>query len=275
MGEVAKFCRARQAVCHGAKQVPQVALLFSTAAHYHEVNGLFPHELSHLQGTLQALLESQNSVELLGEHRLSGRMNEYPLIVIPELDTLEPGFKAELVRYVREGGKLLLVGPGPAALFRDELGSSAAPVPGANPEAAIATVGKGQIAATNVPFSRPYLANPSEASRHALNALVWRLFPDPIAEVTGSSDVDVVVNRVHGSLAVNLINTAGPHADPQNGIMRSIPPVGPLQVTIRSDQRPGRVTLEPGGQALSFAYRDGRIHLTLDRLEIHDIVMVR
>ncbi len=34
MAEVAKFCRARQAVCHHAEAVPQVALLFSTAAHY-------------------------------------------------------------------------------------------------------------------------------------------------------------------------------------------------------------------------------------------------
>jgi len=41
MAEVAKFCRARQAVCHHAEAVPQVALLYSTAAHYRKVNGLF------------------------------------------------------------------------------------------------------------------------------------------------------------------------------------------------------------------------------------------
>ena len=31
MAEVAKFCRARQAICHHAEPVPQVALLYSTA----------------------------------------------------------------------------------------------------------------------------------------------------------------------------------------------------------------------------------------------------
>src|SRR5690349_1796418 len=41
MAEVAKFCRARQAFCHHAVQVPQVALLYSTAAHYRQINGLF------------------------------------------------------------------------------------------------------------------------------------------------------------------------------------------------------------------------------------------
>ena len=36
MAEVAKFCRERQAICHHATQVPQVAVLFSTAAHYRQ-----------------------------------------------------------------------------------------------------------------------------------------------------------------------------------------------------------------------------------------------
>ena len=49
MAEVAKFCRARQAVCHRAEPVPQVALLYSTAAHYREINGLFHRDLSRHQ----------------------------------------------------------------------------------------------------------------------------------------------------------------------------------------------------------------------------------
>lgn len=122
MAEVAKFCRARQELCHHARQVPQVALLYSTAAHYRRINGLFSRDPSPLQGTLEALLESQQSVEVLGEHRLTGRMREYPLIVVPEWDYLDPKFRQELVSYVRKGGNLLLIGPGPAGLFREELG---------------------------------------------------------------------------------------------------------------------------------------------------------
>ncbi len=122
MAEVAKFCRERQKLCHHAVQVPQVALLYSTAAHYRRINGLFSRDPSPLQGTLEALLESQQSVEVLGEHNLTGRMNEYPLIVVPEWDYLEPKFRRELVAYAEKGGNLLLIGPGPAGLFRDELG---------------------------------------------------------------------------------------------------------------------------------------------------------
>lgn len=122
MAEVAKFCRERQALCHRAKQVPQIAVLFSTPAHYRLINGLFSRDQSHFRGTLEALVESQHSVELLGEHQLEGRLKEYPLIVIPEWQYLDSEFQKELVGYVRDGGNLLLVGGRTSALFQPELG---------------------------------------------------------------------------------------------------------------------------------------------------------
>ena len=60
MAEVAQFCRERQALCHRAEAVPQVALLLSTAGHYRRINGLFSRDLGRLSGVLQALLESQH-----------------------------------------------------------------------------------------------------------------------------------------------------------------------------------------------------------------------
>jgi hypothetical protein len=122
IAEVARFCRARQAFCHGATPVPQVALLYSTASHYREIRGLFNRDLSRISGTLQALVESQQVVDVVSEHNLTGRMAEYPLIVVAECDYLEPAFKQDLVAYVRNGGNLLLVGPSVASLFTAELG---------------------------------------------------------------------------------------------------------------------------------------------------------
>jgi hypothetical protein len=99
-------------------------LLYSTAAHYREVNGLFNRDLARINGTLQALLESQQSVEVLSEHHLTGRMSEYPLIVVPECHYLDPAFKQELLAYVKAGGNLLLIGPESAALFPAKLGAT-------------------------------------------------------------------------------------------------------------------------------------------------------
>jgi hypothetical protein len=297
--------------------VPQVALLYSTEDHYRHANGLFPRDLSSLKGTLQDLLESQLSVVVVSEHHLAGRMAEYPLIVVPECGVLEPGFKDELVSYVRGGGNLLLVGPQAAALFEPELGialesepsrgpafldhrGAIIPIQGRRrfvklgreaqrfgrlltskessssswPAASLNTLGKGKIAATYFDFSKGYLADRNATARTFLNELARKLFPEPLVEVKGSPDVDVILARIGGRLAVNLVNTAGPHADVSSPILDSIPPVGPLELAIRMAARPKSVTLEPGGQALGFEYRDGVARATVSRLDIHGVVVI-
>ncbi len=122
MAEVAAFCRARQAVCHHAMPVPQVGLLLSTADQYRRIRGLFNRDHAHVEGVLHALLESQQSVEVLGEHQLSGRLAEYPVLVVPECRYLEPEFRNSLAAYAEAGGNLLLIGPSAARLFERELG---------------------------------------------------------------------------------------------------------------------------------------------------------
>jgi hypothetical protein len=317
MAEVAKFCRARQAICHRTVPVPQVAMLYSTASHYREINGLFNRDLSRLRGTLQALLEGQQSAEVLGEHNLTGRMAEYPLIAVPECDYLEPAFKEELVAYVQAGGNLLLIGPKTAAMFASELGATldgkaqseprylahggelvatqgqtqgvtlqpkAQPFgqlhtagntsSPSQPAASITKLGKGKIAATYFCFSQGYISRPSGTSRSFLNDLARQLFPRPLVDVKGSADVDLSVNRINGRLAVNLVNTAGPHADIRSPIHDAIPPIGPLEITIRTPNKPAKITLEPGDQDMPFEYRDGEAKLTLPRLEIHSVIVV-
>jgi len=316
MAEVAKFCRARQQLCHHAEAVPQVAMLFSTAAHYRHVKGLYSRDNNRLSGVLQALLQNQQSVEVLGEHHLAGRMGQYRLIVVPEWEYLDPPFKASLVDYVKGGGNLLLVGPQSAAMFQAELGATlqgepkpAGPVyfnyggttvtakgmvqdvrlvagvtplgvlhqtkdpkSAAQPAASIARLGRGQIAATYFTLGQGYLAEPTEAVRRLVGDLVRRMVPDPLVEVTGSIDVDVSVARNHGRLLVNLVNCAGPHRT--QSILDSIPPLGPLTVTIRQAQRPGKVTLQPSGKPLAVEYRDGRATVTVPQLAIHEAVVV-
>jgi hypothetical protein len=101
--------------------VPQTALLYSTASHYREINGLFSRDLSRISGTMQALLDSQQTVDVISEHMLGKQIADYPLIVVAECDYLEPAFKQQLIRYVENGGNLLLVGPQAASLFASEV----------------------------------------------------------------------------------------------------------------------------------------------------------
>lgn len=315
MAEVAKFCRARQKICHRAMPVPQVGVLLSTADQYRRIHGLFARDLHRIHGVLQPLLESQQAVEVLGEHQLAGRLADYPLLVLPEVQYLEPAFRDSLVGYVRGGGHLLLVGESSARLFERELGAvvqggtrytpttlvhgeqrlpihtptlavtlangtkgfgrldpADAKAPG-QPAASIAPLGKGSIAAIYFGAGQAYMKGRPVLLRRFLADLVRELFPRPLVEVTGSADVDVGLMRNHGTLQVHLVNTAGPHQT--QPILDSVPPVGPLTVTLRSDARPKAITLEPGGRAIPFDYRDGQVRLTVPRLEIHDILVVQ
>lgn len=120
MAEVATFCRERQALSHRAVIVPQVALLYSTTTHYRQSPQLFtPNSpaVRSLRGVLQALTETQHCLQIVSEHHLLGRMSDWPLIILPECDSLEETFRSDLVAYVRQGGRLLILGPKAAAPF--------------------------------------------------------------------------------------------------------------------------------------------------------------
>ncbi|QEH34392.1 hypothetical protein OJF2_29310 [Aquisphaera giovannonii] len=316
MAEVAAFCRARQALCHHSRAVPQVALLFSTPAHYRGVDQLFGRDNERLAGVLASLLESRHSVEVLGEHHLAGRLDDYPLIIVPEWEYLAPGFIEDLKGYARRGGSLLLIGPESAGLFADvldvkfdpaagrdvhlahdgavttlpgkapgvALGPRAKPVgtllatksdrSSGRPAAAVTGLGEGKVAATFFPMGRAYSHEPDATARAFLDALARSLFPDPIAVVAGSpsADVDVHVATKGGRLLVNLVNASGPHRT--EPILDAIPPVGPLDVTIRVPARPARVTLQPAGIDLPFAHENSRIRLTVPGVAVHEVVVV-
>jgi hypothetical protein len=121
MAEVAAFCRARQALVHHSKSVPQIAVLLSLEDQYRRNTGLFSRNLTRVNGVLRALVESQQAVDVLGEHHLTGRLGDYPLIIVPECDYLDPKFRDALADYAKKGGNLLLVGAASAKLFPSEL----------------------------------------------------------------------------------------------------------------------------------------------------------
>ena len=313
MAETAKFCRERQALCHHSEPVPQVAVLLSQAGHYRMINGLFSRDLTRVSGVLQALLESQHAVEVVGEHQLAGRLSEYPLIVVPEWAYLEPAFKTDLVAYVKAGGNLLLVGPKSAALFQAELGVTLEGEPLAKPQtlthnnATAQTKGFAQNvklgegaeafgtlqAATNAP------ALPAASIRTLGKGQIAATYVDLGQSYAGSRNA---VTRgflsgltwrlfpkpqveVTGSADVDvclmrkqgrlLVNLVNTSGPHQTEpIQEKIQPIGPLAVTLRLAAKPAKITLEPGAQPLAFEFRNGEAKLVVPRLDIHRVVVV-
>ena len=320
MAEVARFCRARQAVCHRAEAVPQIALLYSRAAHYRQSPRLFVPQsqgVTALRGALTCLIHSQQCVDIRSEHHLAGKMGQYPLIVVPEWDYLELAFRDELAAYVRGGGNLLLIGPAAAALFAKELDVEVSDEPAnsvrylehegwlagaavnlrkaklgarakpfgkvyasedlhseANVAASIARLGNGRIAGVYFSLGERYTSAQTTVARDWLAVLVQQLMPQPIVAVRGSHDVEVVLRRSQGRLAVNLLNGAGPHANPAVYTFDEVPPIGPLNISIRTPQKPRALRLAPSGASLDFRYENGVATATLPRLEIHEVLIV-
>lgn len=324
MAEVADFCRQRENLCHNAEPVPQICLLYSGKAFYRSNKKLFgggwgnPH-LQALRGTLHLLLESQRVVDICMEHHLEGRMDTYPVIIVPDWDYLEPSFRDELVGYAARGGNLIAIGPGPSALFSKELdieiagdthgectrwieydGHMAALTshfpdvrigPKAEsfgryypendpdsaeglPAAVVTKHGEGTISAVLCNIGQRYLVASTSVIRQFIGALIDRVYSRPAVKVAGSRFIDVSLAKKDGKLLVHLVNTAGPHADPNVYVFDDIPAIGPLGITVACGARPKAVTIEPGARNLDWDYADGLVRTRVNSVQIHDIVSI-
>lgn len=249
MARVAEFCRARQAFCHHSVSVPQIALLYSTAAHYRESSRLFhwagSNGVTVLRKTLNQILQNQLGVQVVSEHHLTGKLSQWPVIVVPGWEYLRPEFRDELAAYAKAGGSLVLIGPGPAKLFQAELAAKMTP---------------SLIAVDSVDGTFP--------------STLQRALPAPVVQVRGARDVDVSPRMLNGRLSVHLVNTSGPHADAPDEGITAIEPVGPLTVSIRLPQTPRTITSQPEGQSLEISWTEGLATVTVPRLELYSILTV-
>jgi hypothetical protein len=124
MAEVATFCRARQAYCHGAEPVPQIGLILSREAYYRHIDKLMrPWSGVYMayRGILDCLLDSQHVVDVVVDHHLEQNIERYPLLILPEWKCIGVKLKRQLTAYVQKGGKLLVMGTEPTKLFAKEL----------------------------------------------------------------------------------------------------------------------------------------------------------
>ena len=275
MADVAVFARARQPYCHHSVSVPQVAVLVSTYDYQHRnlpwaPGALFPNFTGGAAGVMDCLLEAQYSVDLLGEGSLQPDMSRFPLIVIPECESLSGTFMDDLLGYVRGGGSLLVVGEGMSDSFSKASGIS---LKGA--EWFCDGLGSGKIGFIPEDISGDYEAGKgSDGIRARVNMLVNELFPEPMVEVVSSPYVDVSLRTLNGKLQVHLVNTSGDHRN--TPILESIDPVKDIEVSLRL---PGKlsgmvsqIVCQPEGKDLEFEYKDGKVTFKLPSLEVYDII---
>jgi hypothetical protein len=274
MADLAKFCRVRQAVCFRSRPVPQVAILLSTAGWKAEVGGIYnagPGQVASLQGLLQTLLDAGLSVEILMTHHMKGHASDYAMIAVPDWKTVEPEIVSELESYTRSGGRLLVNGPNARAVFADLLRAGIDREPIAD-GVTLMNVGSGTAVAVAATLARAYVRNPDPDTRALFTKIAARLVPDPIARVTGSDDVHIVIATKEGRTLVNLLNVAGPHRTAQ--VIDAIPPVGPLTVAVKRAKKPASVRIEPAGLDAESSWAAGVLTIKVPTVAIHEVIVI-
>ena len=124
LAEVADFCRKRRDFCLETKSVPQVALLHNPVDYYAKNDPLYclGESTRALEGALHALLQNNLPVDVLNDITLARRINQYPLVVIPEPESLCKELIDACKEYVHNGGNLLISGAYGPGIFSDLLG---------------------------------------------------------------------------------------------------------------------------------------------------------
>jgi hypothetical protein len=278
MGEIGEFCRARKPFCFRSVAVPQTIFVIPTASHYDRVNqagaGLFPNVLTWQRGLCNAILDSQYSLDVALGETFKKCAAEYPAAVLCEWETLPPDLVDFVADYVCQGGHLFLTGEKLCALFGQAFQDVVWQTSDFDPLLVSGTFGSGLVVKYPRCFSAEYLASPNEETRQLVEAAMRLLLPEPAVTVEGSHHVDVSLRRSSdGLLGVHLVNVSGPHqTDP---FFNDIQPIGPLTVRVKTEKAPESVTMQPAGTELPFRWEDGYVTVSVDQVDLYDIVVVK
>lgn len=117
--DVSEFILARKPYCFRGTPVHQCALLLSTYDRAQEATGLYSRTgYEKIMGATALLCDIGQSLEIVCEHTLRNEINEYKMIVVPEIyASLEKETVKMLLEYAKNGGNLVLIGKNTCTLF--------------------------------------------------------------------------------------------------------------------------------------------------------------
>jgi hypothetical protein len=75
-------------------------------------------------------------------------------------------------------------------------------------------------------------------------------------------------------LTLHLLNRTGFPVPDRYNFIDYVPPVGPLEVSLRVEAKPKNVLWMPEGKSLKWSWKDGRLRAAIPSLEIHGILLI-
>jgi len=139
-----------------------------------------------------------------------------------------------------------------------------------------AVIRKGNVIHIAQPIFRAYDEQGMQLHRDLVKNCIDLLYADPMLTCSLPSCGRVSVMQQPdeaGRLVVHLMY-ANPIKRGQTEVIEDIIPLFDVEVSVKTDHEPTKVYLAPEREAIDFAYDDGRVSLTVPRIEMNAIVVV-
>lgn len=134
---------------------------------------------------------------------------------------------------------------------------------------------KGKIGAIYGPICMNYFMNHHPFTRALIAKTARELFPNPIVRTDAPSMVDLSVRRdIKGHLCVHLANLCNMPVQDRRAYTEFIPPLFHIQLEVQYDHCPSRVMMQPKNVPASFHWENGRLTISVDRLDIHTAAVI-
>lgn len=307
--KTAEFCRERQQICWKSKLVEQIAVVYPEG---YDENSQCLYSAKYkkdLFGWIRALQDIQISTQVLQEYQcIRDILQRYPVVLLPSsMEYKEETIKA-LNEYVTSGGKLiaecdaikffgensetenkLIWLDGGDCLAAMETNCTAiGETEGiyyydnnyyddndCHTAAAVSRCGKGTLVKLGLEIGRVYKENSSPAVKKFIKNTLKLIEFEPIVKISGSGYVDVTIAQKEGALLINLINMLGAHDEFGVRSFDEIPPLYNIEVEIKCDNMPVSVMIEPEHIQPEYDFKESRLKVKVEKLEIHSVIVLK
>jgi hypothetical protein len=137
-----------------------------------------------------------------------------------------------------------------------------------------AAVQNGRAITFAVPILEAFGKHAMVAYRQILGNCINRLLPDPLIQDGGPSHLESTAVRKDGATIVHLISFLPSRQAEGLDIVTDPFPLVDMQLAVRLDRAPKRVTLQPAGVELPFVYADGYAQTRVTLLDGHAMVVL-
>lgn len=145
----------------------------------------------------------------------------------------------------------------------------------AKPAAILWSVGKGQVLLAPGPIGEIFDSTHTPAVRQFVARCLDELAPAQVSLRDTKAPLELALRRQGDATVLHLLNHANKQVAANFPAVDYIPKLEGQHVRLRLARKPGNVTWQPGGIALSFDWKDGVLSFETPPIHLHQMAVIR